>query len=151
MGIAPFQHVHHGLDYSTLNSKPAPAPWTRSNALDLWSRTRSSSTNATTTQRQRNNNPMLICSSQEVYIESLGLPYYALAAWVHLCLKTMIPVPTDPRPPYKNVEFDPTRGGNGVFTASELCAVAATLLAPASELHHALRCSNLGDCCIHGI
>eukprot|EP00536_Pseudo-nitzschia_multiseries_P016920 jgi/Psemu1/48405/gm1.48405_g len=116
MGIAPFQHVHHGSNYSTLNSKPAPAPWTRSNALDLWSRTRSSSTNATTTQRRS----------------------------VHLCLKTMIPVPTDPRPPYKNVEFDPTRGGNGVFTASELRAVAATLLAPASELHHALRCSNLG-------
>eukprot|EP00536_Pseudo-nitzschia_multiseries_P000653 jgi/Psemu1/1502/gm1.1502_g len=29
-----------------------------------------------------NNNPTTICSSQEVYIESLSLPYYALAAWV---------------------------------------------------------------------
>eukprot|EP00536_Pseudo-nitzschia_multiseries_P015775 jgi/Psemu1/43817/gm1.43817_g len=51
-----------------------------------------------------NNNPTIICSSQEVYIESLGLPYYALAAW-----------------------------GNGVFTVSGLCAVASTL-ALASQL-----------------
>eukprot|EP00536_Pseudo-nitzschia_multiseries_P006104 jgi/Psemu1/14453/gm1.14453_g len=45
-----------------------------------------SSTNATATTQcrsvaGRNNNPTTICSRQQVYIESLGLPYYALAAW----------------------------------------------------------------------
>eukprot|EP00536_Pseudo-nitzschia_multiseries_P000655 jgi/Psemu1/1504/gm1.1504_g len=97
MGIAPSSN--HGANYSTLEEQGCLLQLLEL-GLVLWTL---SSTNATDSQpgilnernnSNSNNNPRTICNSQEVYIESLGLPYYALAAWVHLCLKTMIPVPT---------------------------------------------------------
>eukprot|EP00536_Pseudo-nitzschia_multiseries_P003441 jgi/Psemu1/7784/gm1.7784_g len=55
----------------------------RPSAMEVIYRRNSNTYGRNNNNNNNNNNATAICSSQEVYIESLGLPYYALDAWTH--------------------------------------------------------------------
>eukprot|EP00536_Pseudo-nitzschia_multiseries_P004000 jgi/Psemu1/8981/gm1.8981_g len=111
--------------------------------------------NSTTTTQRRsvagrnnnsNNSPTTICSSQEVYIESLGLPYYALATHSSFfiigspLLENYGPCPYKWRQRYEE-EPRPDKNGIGLFPASEVGAITATL-GPAFD-PQVLHCSDI--------
>eukprot|EP00536_Pseudo-nitzschia_multiseries_P016311 jgi/Psemu1/45744/gm1.45744_g len=104
MGIGPFSN--HGLNCTTLKEQGSSSP-----ESIFFCCSSSFPKSIVGRNNNSNNNPTTICSSQEVYIESLGLPYYALAAWTHCSFIIGSPLLEnyDPRPYKRHQRFEEAR------------------------------------------